>query len=282
MHGAGNDYVYVDCVTAGDPLRGRGEDFIAGLARRISDRHFGVGGDGLVLIMPSDVADVRMRMFNSDGTEAQMCGNASRCVGKYAFESGIARKKEITMETLAGIKVLHIHADADGVVESVTVDMGEPVLRAADVPAISANETMVDEPVECVDGTFRVTAVSMGNPHGVVFVDGPITDRLVHHTGSEMERHPVWPEKANIEFVRVLAPDHIEMRVWERGSGETLACGTGSCASVVAAALNGLTARDNVRVSLLGGELSVTWDEKTGHVFMTGPATIVARGEYYL
>lgn len=277
MHGAGNDYVYIDCF--GPSAYIADSEGLPELARAVSDRHFGVGGDGLVLILPSGVADARMRMFNADGSEAQMCGNASRCVGKYLYDSGLTDKTEITLETAAGIKVLRLHLGVDGAVESVTVDMGIPELTAERVPARCGTEVMKEHEVRLADGRrYRVTAVSMGNPHGVIFTDG-ITDAMVLGDGPELERHEVWPEKANIEFVEVKDRGHVRMRVWERGTGETLACGTGSCAVAVAGALCGLTDR-RVEVELTGGVLTIEWDEATGHVMMTGPATLVASGSY--
>lgn len=271
MHGAGNDYIYIGClndVPADLP----------GLARKMSDRHFGVGGDGIVLIMPSDKADFRMRMFNSDGSEAQMCGNASRCVGKYVFDNGLTDKTTVSLETLAGIKILQLHLGSDGKVETVTVDMGEPILKASEVPARHDSERMTDAPVTTAAGDHvNITAVSMGNPHGVIFVDS-LDGVDVHGLGARLEVADVWPEKANIEFAEILGPNDIRMRVWERGSGETLACGTGACATAVAAALTGRTDR-RVRLHLLGGQLDIDWRED-GHVYMTGPAETVFTGEY--
>lgn len=279
MQGAGNDYVYIDTLGSSTSVTS-GAVNLPELAIEISDRHFGVGGDGLIAIMPSVNADFRMRMFNADGSEAQMCGNASRCVAKYLHDKGFTDKTEIALETLAGIKILHLHLK-DGETESVTVDMGSSSLRRGDVHALGDEESaMIDEELIADGEKFLVTAVSMGNPHGVIFVD-EVTDRLVHHYGRILEHDGIWKEKANIEFVKVWDSGHIEMRVWERGSGETLACGTGSCASVVAAFEKGLTGRD-VEVSLLGGKLNVHIDEATGHVFMHGPARFVAEGYYYL
>lgn len=256
MHGAGNDYIYInamDTVPENLPL----------LSCKISDRHFGVGSDGLVAIMPSGVADFRMRMFNADGSEGEMCGNASRCIGKYVYERGLTSKTEVSLETLAGIKILKLEI-SEGEVTAVTVDMGEPVLS----------------PENVVIYGFSVTAVSMGNPHAVIFCD-EITDKLVLGMGPQLEVASVFPNKSNIEFVRVINRDDIEMRVWERGSGETLACGTGACAAVVAAVLNGFTGR-HVRVSLPGGVLEIIWDEKTNHVFLKGEAEFVADGCFYI
>ena len=273
MHGAGNDYIYLDAT-------GEMPEDLPELSRRMSDPHFGVGSDGLVAVMTSDIADFRMRMFNSDGSEAEMCGNASRCIAKFVYEKGLTDSDTVTLETLAGIKVLHLHV-REGVVESVTVDMGAPVLEPASVPVQSLDPKLRLAEEETVDGrTYRITGVSMGNPHGVIFVD-EIDDDLVLRQGPLLEVAPIFPAKANIEFAKVLDRSTIEMRVWERGSGETLACGTGACATAVAAALNGLTGRE-VDVRLRGGTLHIRWDEADGHVFMTGPAAFICDGVFYL
>ncbi len=273
MHGAGNDYIYLDAT-------GEMPEDLPELSRRMSDPHFGVGSDGLVAVMTSDIADFRMRMFNSDGSEAEMCGNASRCIAKFVYEKGLTDSETVTLETLAGIKVLHLHV-REGVVESVTVDMGAPVLEPASVPVQSLDPKLRLAEEETVDGrTYRITGVSMGNPHGVIFVD-EIDDDLVLRQGPLLEVAPIFPAKANIEFAKVLDRSTIEMRVWERGTGETLACGTGACATAVAAALNGLTGRE-VDVLLRGGTLHIRWDETDGHVFMTGPAAFICDGVFYL
>ncbi len=273
MHGAGNDYIYLDAT-------GEMPEDLPELSRRMSDPHFGVGSDGLVAVMTSYIADFRMRMFNSDGSEAEMCGNASRCIAKFVYEKGLTDSETVTLETLAGIKVLHLHV-CEGVVESVTVDMGAPVLEPASVPVQSLDPKLRLAEEETVDGrTYRITGVSMGNPHGVIFVD-EIDDDLVLRQGPLLEVAPIFPAKANIEFAKVLDRSTIEMRVWERGSGETLACGTGACATAVAAALNGLTGRE-VDVRLRGGTLHIRWDEADGHVFMTGPAAFICDGVFYL
>lgn len=276
MHGAGNDYIYIDCMSTPAP------DDLPALAREMSDRHFGAGGDGIVLILPSDRADFRMRMFNADGSEAQMCGNASRCVGKYVYDSGLTGgRTTVTLDTLAGIKILDLHPGADGKIATVTVDMGEPELRCEAIPVVSkGDERFVNTPMATSRGPVEATAVSMGNPHGVVFTSGELTDDLVHGLGSEMEVLADWPEKANIEFARIDSPEDITMRVWERGSGETLACGTGACATAVAAALTGRTGR-HVKLHLIGGTLDIEWREADGHVMMTGPAATVFTGTYY-
>ncbi len=279
MQGAGNDYVYVDALGSPTSLN-LAETDLPDLARKISDRHFGVGDDGLIAIIPSSSADFRMRMFNADGSEAQMCGNGSRCVGKYLHDKGFTDKNEISLETGAGIKILKFHLDEEGDVNSVTVDMGLAYLKRGEVPVAGDSEShMFDQPVEADGETFLMTAVGMGNPHAITFVD-EITDRHVLHCGRILEKHPVFPEKSNIEFAKVIDSRNISMRVWERGSGETLACGTGACATAVAAALKGLV-EDEVDIHLLGGTLHIRYDRSSGHVFMTGPAEFVAEGYYF-
>ncbi|NBH91855.1 diaminopimelate epimerase [Muribaculaceae bacterium Isolate-039 (Harlan)] len=271
MHGIGNDYIYINCMESVP-------DRLPELAEEMSDRHFGVGGDGIVLICPSDKADFRMRMFNNDGSEARMCGNASRCIAKYVHDHKLTDKTCISLETLSGIKVLSLNMSPSGEVESVTVDMGEPELNAGLVPVRSTTEKMVEEPVATSCGEVRVTAVSMGNPHGVVFVDR-IEDVPFETLGPELEKHSMWPDRANIEFLQIISPSEARMRVWERGTGETLACGTGACASAVAAALTGRCGRE-VTIHLRGGDLHIRW-ANNGHVMMTGGATEVFEGNYY-
>ncbi|WP_300114293.1 diaminopimelate epimerase [Duncaniella sp.] len=271
MHGIGNDYIYINCMES-VPER------LPDLAIEMSDRHLGVGGDGIVLICPSEIADFRMRMFNNDGSEARMCGNASRCIAKYVHDHGLTDKQRINLETLSGIKVLSLNMNDEGEVESVTVDMGEPELEAASVPVVTASEKMIEETVETSSGSVKVTAVSMGNPHGVIFVDR-IEDVDFDKLGPELEHHPMWPDRANIEFLQILSPSEARMRVWERGTGETLACGTGACASAVAAALTGRCDR-KVTIHLRGGDLTIEWCAD-GHVMMTGSATEVFEGNYY-
>lgn len=273
MHGLGNDYVYL-IARENTRFATASEAELSKLARCISDRHTGVGGDGMVMICPSTRADFRMRMWNADGSEAQMCGNASRCVGKLVFDSGLTAKQHLTLETLAGIKILSLHLSAEGQVESVTVDMGAPTLDPAAIPATAAKIT-----ADYCGTPYTFTAVSMGNPHGVCFVP-EVTDALVLGFGPLMEKADYWPEKANIEFVKVQDRQNLRMRVWERGTGETQACGTGACATAVAAVLRGLADR-KVSVHLPGGTLHIHWDEQSGHVLMTGPATLVAQGVYY-
>ncbi len=270
MQGLGNDYIYIDCFAENivNPEQ---------LARKMSDRHFGVGGDGIVLIMPSQKADARMRMFNADGSEAEMCGNAIRCVGKYLFEHRMVTKPDIQIETKAGIKELHLTITG-ATVDLVRVDMGEPQLQSDLIPVTGAVRRVINEALEANGHEYRYTAVSMGNPHCVIFVP-EIQDDMVLRDGPVIESHPLFPRKINVEFIKVIARDVIQMRVWERGSGETLACGTGSCASVVAAVLNNLTDA-KVTVKLLGGDLFVEWDKTDNHVYMTGPAVEVFQGEY--
>lgn len=272
MHGAGNDYVYLDCMQAAPEQPEH-------LAREISDRHFGIGSDGLVLILPSATADFRMRMFNADGSEAEMCGNASRCIGKYVFDRGLTTSTELTLETRGGVKRLLLHVKGHEVTE-VTVDMGAPQLLPEDIPVKSLNnEVKLNEEETIAGDTYRITAVGMGNPHAVIFTD-KITDTLVLGKGPLLETADIFPRKSNIEFARVIDRNNIEMRVWERGTGETLACGTGACATAVAAALNGLTGR-KVAIHLPGGTLHIDWDRESGHVFMTGPAEFICDGIYY-
>lgn len=271
MHGIGNDYIYINCMES-TPER------LSELAVEMSDRHFGVGGDGIVLICPSDKADFRMRMFNNDGSEARMCGNASRCIARYVHDHGLTDHQRISLETLSGIKVLSLNMDADGEVGSVTVDMGEPEFTPSVIPVRHDGERMIEVPVATSCGEVKITAVSMGNPHGVVFVDR-IEDVDFDRLGPELERHHIWPDRANIEFLEIISPDEARMRVWERGTGETLACGTGACASAVAAALTGRCGR-RITIHLRGGDLSIEWAEN-GHVLMTGSATEVFEGNYY-
>ena len=271
MHGIGNDYIYVNAFEeqVEDP---------SALAIAISDRHFGVGGDGLVLICPSDIADFRMRMFNADGSEGDMCGNASRCVAKYVYDRGLTAKTTVTLETPSGVKTLMMTVK-DGRVESVRVDMGVPKLRCEEVPCLLGEGAVKMTPITVLGRTFKITPVCTGNPHGVIVLEEPVEEFELAKYGHALECHPAFPKKANIEFVNVLSNDRLRMRVWERGSGITLACGTGSCAALVACHENGLCAR-RATVVLDGGELVDEWDEETGHVFMTGPAAFVFDGEY--
>ena len=283
MHGLGNDYIYIDCMdgTFGGDDRSIVTDSsrLEEISSRLSNRHFGIGGDGIVLILPSDNADFRMRIFNADGSEARMCGNASRCIGKYVYDNQLTEKTDITLETASGVKYLQLQIGADGKVESVTVDMGEPEFNPRNIPVVtSVNQGNVDIKVALSNGQeIKLTAVSMGNPHGVVFIDD-FNDIDVHSIGRELEVHPIWPDRANIEFAKVVSQKEIIMRVWERGSGETMACGTGACASACAMMAAGKLDRE-AAVHLAGGDLSVRWDEKSGQMFMTGPAVTVFDGE---
>ncbi|WP_303030326.1 diaminopimelate epimerase [uncultured Duncaniella sp.] len=271
MHGIGNDYIYIDCMSS-IPER------LPELAREMSDRHMGVGGDGIVLICPSATADFRMRMFNNDGSEARMCGNASRCIARYVHDHNLSSNNPLSLETLSGIKALSLNIKDGDIVESVTVDMGVPSMNKAEIPVDVSGENVVEMTVETPYGPVEVTAVSMGNPHGVIFVDD-LASIPFDDLGPYMESHPMWPDRANIEFAQVLNDREIRMRVWERGTGETLACGTGACATAVAGVLTGCTGRE-VTLRLRGGDLDIKWREEDGHVLMTGPATEVFTGEY--
>lgn len=270
MHGSGNDYIYLY-----DPHH-KIENPEA-LAIRMSDRHFGIGADGIVLILPSDKADFRMRMFNADGSEAQMCGNASRCVGKYVYEKRLTDKTHVRLETKAGIKILALQVEG-GKVKSVMVDMGEPILAPASIPVQLPGDSIVNREVVMSAQSEQITCVSMGNPHTVLFVDSMETTD-VHGRGVAIENDSLFPERTNVEFIEIESPTRLRMRVWERGSGETLACGTGACASVVAGVLNGRCERD-CAVNLLGGTLQIRWDETSNHVFLSGDATNVFEGEW--
>ena len=270
MHGAGNDYVYVNCfepVELGD---------VTELAKAISDRHFGVGGDGLVLICPSERADARMVMYNADGSEAEMCGNAVRCVAKFVYDHGIATKDELTIETGRGVLTLQC-STTGGKVDRVRVNMAEPILVSSEIPTTLVGDPPVKVPLEVAGRTLEVTCVSMGNPHAVTFVD-EVNDDWVLNIGPQVEVHEAFPRRINAEFIQVVSRSEVVMRVWERGSGETLACGTGACASVVAGVLAGLLDR-KVMVRLTGGDLEIEWAE-SGEVYMTGPATEVFSGEW--
>ncbi len=271
MQGCGNDYIYVDCFRQPMP-----HDPPA-LSRAISDRHFGVGGDGLILICPSEKADARMRMYNADGSESEMCGNGIRCVAKFVYDRGLVRKSPLTIETGRGVLTLEVEVSG-GTVRQVRVDMGEPILQAESIPTTLGGTPPLEAALDLGDQTLRVTCVSMGNPHCVAFVD-EITDGHVLGLGRRIERHAAFPRRVNAEFVRVNRPDDVTMRVWERGSGETLACGTGACAVAVAGHLTGRTQR-RITVHLLGGDLQLDWSEVDNRVYMTGPAVEVFRGEW--
>ena len=273
MHGAGNDYIYVNCF----------EEKVTDInatAKAVSDRHFGIGSDGLVLICPSEIADFKMDMYNSDGTQAEMCGNATRCVGKYVHDRGLTDKTEITLETLAGIKILKFNLNDKGEVETVQVNMGEPELVPKNIPIDSGLDRFIQEDVEVDGKTYKITGVSMGNPHAVTFIDD--TDSLeIEKIGPKFENHPLFPRRINTEFAQIVDNKTIKMRVWERGAGETLACGTGACATFVAANLSGLVGDEAVLV-LLGGTLHIKWDKNDNCVYMTGPAAFVFDGEITL
>ncbi len=272
MQGAGNDYVYIN-----------GLEFVPEcpeeLAKKISNRHFGVGSDGLVVILPSEGCDFRMRIFNADGSEAEMCGNASRCIGKYVYDKGLTDKTHISLETKAGIKYLTLYVK-DNHVERVRVDMGVPVFSPENIPVRYSAKTVLSEPVNIEGMLVKMSCISMGNPHAVIFLDD-LERYDLHKLGNVLEHHPLFPERTNVEFVKVIARDCLRMRVWERGSGETLACGTGACASLVAAVMNGYTDRKAV-LKLSGGDLEVEWNDDNNHVYMTGDAVTVFEGEYYL
>lgn len=270
MQGAGNDYIYINGFEAIPP-------HLSSLAVKMSDRHFGVGSDGLVMIVPSKTCDFGMRMFNADGTEAEMCGNAARCVGKYLYDHGMTDKTELTLETLAGIKRIYLTV-AHGRVTSVKVDMGEPRLLPGDLPVLLPGDRVVAQPIEVCGHRFSMTCVSMGNPHAVIFLDD-LQAYDLHAIGRAIEHHELFPRRTNVEFVKVLAPDVLQMRVWERGAGETLACGTGACASLVAAVLNDRSRRA-ATLRLVGGDLQIEWDETSNHVFMTGDAVTVFEGTW--
>ena len=269
MHGIGNDYVYVNCFkeTVEHPSE---------MAIKVSDRHFGIGSDGLILIKPSEVADGKMEMYNADGSQGAMCGNGIRCVAKYMYDYGITDKTSISVETKSGIKYLDLTIK-DGKVDTVKVNMGTPILKAVDIPVRSEKEQVIDEPV-MVDGKeWKITCVSMGNPHAITYIDD-VKNLEIEKIGPKFENHEIFPDLVNTEFVRVIDRNTVEMRVWERGSGETLACGTGACAVAVSSILNGLT-EEEVTVKLLGGDLKIFWDRTENKVYMTGSATTVFDGE---
>ena len=271
MQGIGNDYVYVNCLQ--ETIENPSE-----LAKKISDRHYGVGSDGLIMINPSDKADFEMEMYNADGSRGEMCGNGIRCVAKYVYDYGLTDKTSISVETLAGIKYLDLTVE-DGKVVLVKVDMGKPMLRPEEVPVVSEKEEVIDEPITVDGQEYRMTCVSMGNPHAVVFIDQDVKEFPLETVGVKFENHERFPKRVNTEFVNVLDRHTAQMRVGERGSGETLACGTGACAVAVACALNGLT-EDEVTVKLLGGDLQIKWDREKNTVYMTGPAEVVFDGEW--
>ena len=274
MHGIGNDYIYVNgfIERIENPTK---------FATQWSDRHKGIGSDGLVLILPSTNCDFGMRMFNSDGSESEMCGNAARCIGKFVYDKGLTDKTEMTLETLAGIKKLKLYLGTDKLVDRVTVDMGEPILESSLIPTTIEKSNVINESI-CFSATiqYNITCVSMGNPHAIIFTKD--IDKLdLPKIGTIIENFPIFPRRTNVEFIEVISANRLKMRVWERGSGETMACGTGACASVVAGVLNDHSARKTT-VELLGGELAIEWNETDNHVYLTGEATTVFEGEIAL
>ena len=269
MQGLGNDYVYIDCT------KKELKENISELAKKMSNRHFGIGSDGIILICKSEIADFKMRMFNYDGSESEMCGNGIRCVGKFVYDKCLTAKKELKIETLAGIKTLELNIE-NGKVKTVKVDMGEPILEPEKIPVISKQNPVTDLKINALDKEFKCTCVSMGNPHVITEVEN--TENFeVKKYGPIMEIDKHFPNKANIEFIKILDKNHIKMRVWERGTGETLACGTGACAVLVASYLNGKTS-NKAKVELLGGTLTIEWNQENNHVYMTGSATTVFEG----
>lgn len=269
MHGIGNDYIYVNCFS--EKVENPSE-----IAKIVSDRHFGIGSDGLILIKPSEKADFEMEMYNADGSQGAMCGNGIRCVAKYVYDYGLTDKTSITVDTKSGVKYLDLTVE-QGKVKEVRVNMGAPVLEAAKIPMIFEKSPVISQPLNVNQEIYEVTAVSMGNPHAVVYMDD-VKHLDIEKTGPGFEKHKAFPEGVNTEFVRVIDRNTVEMRVWERGSGETLACGTGACAVAVASVLNGYT-EEHVLVHLLGGDLKIYWDREANLVYMTGPAAVVFDGE---
>ena len=270
MHGTGNDYVYINCFNE----KVKKPEM---LAMSVSNRHKGIGSDGLVLIMPSETCDFRMRMFNSDGSESPMCGNASRCVGKYVYDNNLTNKTHISLETEAGIKRLQLFVGADGKVEKVRVDMGEPILNASYIPVDLAEEQVLNYMVDFDSDQYAITCVSMGNPHTVIFTKD-IYRLQLEKTGKKIEVFRLFPERTNVEFVEVTSPDKANVRVWERGTGETQACGTGACAVLVAGVLTAQLDR-KATIALPGGNLEIEWSTDDNHVYMTGDAVTVFEGE---
>lgn len=272
MHGIGNDYVYVNCFE--ESVKNPAE-----VSKFVSDRHFGIGSDGLILISPSAIADFRMNIYNADGSQAEMCGNGIRCVAKYVYDYGLTDKTEISVETLAGIKYLRLQVE-NGKVASVEVNMGAPILEPKEIPVAVEESPVVNVPVEVKGKIYHMTCVSMGNPHAIIFMNN-VKDLDIEAIGPYFENHTVFPKRTNTEFVEVLDRNTVNMRVWERGSDETLACGTGACATTVACILNDKT-ENEVTVHLLGGDLKIRWDREANQVYMTGPATVVFDGEITL
>jgi len=272
MHGCGNDYIYVDGAREIIPAERKSE-----VVKFLSDRHFGIGGDGVIFINPSDVADFEMEMYNMDGSRSEMCGNGIRCVGKYVYDHGLTRKTSLSIVSCGKIKYLELTVE-EGRVTKVRVNMGSPVLEATEIPVVAKQSPVVDTPITVDGREYRMTCVSMGNPHAIVYVDEMIDDETMAKIGPLFEHHERFPRRVNTEFVKVLDRERVQMRVWERGTGETFACGTGACAVTVASILNGLT-EDGITVELLGGNLEIFWDRKENVVYMTGPATTVFEGE---
>ena len=272
MHGIGNDYVYVNCFE--ESVKNPAE-----VSKFVSDRHFGIGSDGLILISPSAIADFRMNIYNADGSQAEMCGNGIRCVAKYVYDYGLTDKTEISVETLAGIKYLRLQVE-NGKVASVEVNMGAPILEPKEIPVAVEESPVVNVPVEVKGKIYHMTCVSMGNPHAIIFMNN-VKDLDIEAIGPYFENHTVFPKRTNTEFVEVLDRNTVNMRVWERGSDETLACGTGACATTVACILNDKT-ENEVTVHLLGGDLKIRWDREANQVYMTGSATVVFDGEITL
>ena len=272
MHGIGNDYVYVNCFE--ESVKNPAE-----VSKFVSDRHFGIGSDGLILISPSAIADFRMNIYNADGSQAEMCGNGIRCVAKYVYDYGLTDKTEISVETLAGIKYLRLQVE-NGKVANVEVNMGAPILEPKEIPVAVEESPVVNVPVEVKGKIYHMTCVSMGNPHAIIFMNN-VKDLDIAAIGPYFENHTVFPKRTNKEFVEVLDRNTVNMRVWERGSDETLACGTGACATTVACILNDKT-ENEVTVHLLGGDLKIRWDREANQVYMTGPATVVFDGEITL
>lgn len=272
MHGCGNDYVYIDGGKEQIPAERKSE-----LVKFLSDRHFGIGGDGVIFINPSSEADFEMEMYNMDGSRSEMCGNGIRCVGKYVYDHGLTDKTSVSIISCGKVKYLELTVE-DGKVAKVRVNMGSPILEAAEIPIVADHSPVVDTPITVDGKEYRMTCVSMGNPHAVIFMDEMIDDETMVKIGPLFEHHERFPRRTNTEFVKVLSKDRVQMRVWERGTGETMACGTGACAVTVACILNGLT-KDHITVELLGGNLEIFWDREENVVYMTGPATTVFEGE---
>lgn len=291
MHGAGNDYVYVDCTK--EELKNASD-----IAIKVSDRHFGIGADGLILIKKSDKADFFMEMYNADGSQGKMCGNGIRCVGKFVYDNGLTDKTTVNVDTLSGVKILELRLGEDGKVATVKVNMGAPILEAAEVPVdvnnlkdyspkpvvtmagVTVNTPVINETIVVEGKEYGITAVSMGNPHGIVYLDKDIDIKKfeIEKIGPHFESHKAFPERVNTEFIQVVDENNLNMRVWERGSGETFACGTGACASLVATVLNGMC-KESATLHLLGGDLDITWDKQENTIYLEGPATTVFKGE---